>query len=136
MNELFTGEKFEEKVALVNEWCKKTELNNTKKGIEERNISDVKSQYCKDCIWLLWEIIFEETNLRDDKIKIQVQSLYRFFRYEYTSGKRNTRLPLIYHAIGLLTFPIQFNIPIRMNRDLFIQSQCNINIMFINFFFR
>ena len=63
-------------------------------------------------------------------IKIQVQSLYRFFRHEYTSGKRNGRLPLIYNAIGYLTFPVKFNLPLRRDKDIFLQTQCNINLMF------
>ena len=59
-----------------------------------------------------------------------IQSLYHFFRYKYTSGKRGSRLVLIYHAIGYLTFPIQFNIPIRKDKNILLQTQCNINLMF------
>jgi len=117
-------------VAWLIQWEKKNKKQKIKFEIEERNISEVKPQYCKDCVWLLWEIILNETNLRSEEIKIQVQSLYRFFRKDYTSGKRNARLPLIYHSIGYLTFPVKMNIPIRMNRDIFIQTQCNINRMF------
>ena len=29
-----------------------------------------------------------------------------------------------------MTLPIKFNIPIRKNQDIFIQTQCNINLMF------
>ena len=47
-----------------------------------------------------------------------------------TSGKRNNRLPLLYHCVGYLTLPVDFNIPIRKNKDIFIQTQCNINLMF------
>ena len=44
--------------------------------------------------------------------------------------KRNMKIPLIYHAIGYLTHYIDFSIPIRLNKLIFIQSQCNINMMF------
>ena len=75
-------------------------------------------------------IIFYECNERNEDIKIQIQSLYRFFRNNYTCGKRAGRLPLIYHSIGYLTLPIKFNIPIRKNKNILIQTQCNVNLMF------
>ena len=40
------------------------------------------------------------------------------------------KIPLIYHAIGYLTFPIQFNISVRKDHNIFLQTQCNINLMF------
>ena len=117
-------------VAWLVQWEKKNKKQKIKFEIEERDINEVHSKYCKDCIWLLWEVIFNETNLRDDIIQKQIQSLYRFFRHDYTSGKRNTRLPLIYHAIGYLTLPMKFNLPIRKDHNIFLQTQCNINLMF------
>ena len=47
-----------------------------------------------------------------------------------SSSKRNLRIPLIYHAIGYLTHTINFNCAIRADKKLFLQSQCNVNIMF------
>ena len=40
------------------------------------------------------------------------------------------KIPLLYHAIGYLTHCIEFIIPIRLNKQIFIQTQCNLNIMF------
>jgi hypothetical protein len=37
---------------------------------------------------------------------------------------------LIYHAVGYLTHTINYNCSIRANKKLFIQSQCNVNLMF------
>ena len=85
-------------------------MNKVKFEIEERKISEVNPKYCKDCIWLLWQIVFIETSLRDELTKKQIQSLYQFFRHDYTSGKRNARLPLLYHCIGYLTLPVKFNV--------------------------
>ena len=81
---------------------------------------------------MIWEIIFEETILRNNNIQKQIQSLYTLFKHNYTSGKRNSRLPYIYHSIGYLTLPINFKIPLRNELNLFIQTQCNSNIMFKN----
>jgi len=111
-------------------WEKKNKKDKKKYEIEERTISGVHKKYCKDIIWLVWNIILEETLLRDDNIKKQIQSLYNLFRYEYTGGKRNSRLPIIYHSIGYLTLPINFKVEIRKNKNTFIQTQCNINMMF------
>ena len=108
-------------------------LNKKKKvkfEIECRDISDVDPKHCKDPIWLLWEIIFYECSERSNDIVLQIQSLYRFFRKDYTCGKRNARLPLIYHAIGYLSLPVKFTIPIRKENNVFIQTQCNVNLMF------
>ena len=117
-------------IAWLIHWEKINKKKKIKFEIEERNINEVNPKYCKDCIWLLWEVIFNECNQRADNIKIQIQSLYYFFRYEYTTGKRNHRLSLIYHAIGYLTLPIKMNIPIRKNKNIYLQTQCNINLMF------
>ena len=37
---------------------------------------------------------------------------------------------MIYHAIGYLTHTINFTIPIIINQKTYIQSQCNVNLMF------
>ena len=70
-------------------------------------------KYCKDIIWLVWSVILEESSLRDNNIQEQIQYLFLLFKYDFTSGKRNNRLPLVYHSIGYLTLPIDFNIKIR-----------------------
>ena len=117
-------------VAWLIHWEKMNKKKKIKFEIECRDINEVNPKYCKDCIWLLWEVIFNECNQRSDNIKIQIQCLYCFFRYEYTTGKRNHRLSLIYHAIGYLTLPVKMNIPIRKNKNIYLQTQCNINLMF------
>ena len=98
--------------------------------IEERSIKGIKQNLCRDLIWLVWSVIFDEANLRDNNIKKEIQNLFLLYKDNFTSGKRNSRLPLVYHAVGLLTLPVKFNIPIRSNYDIFIQTQCNINKMF------
>tara|TARA_Y100001970_G_scaffold207418_1_gene252686 strand:+ start:118 stop:1200 length:1083 start_codon:yes stop_codon:yes gene_type:complete len=117
-------------VAWLIHWEKINKKKKIKFEIEERNINEVNPKYCKDCIWLLWEVIFSECIERPDITKLQIQSLYRFFRHDYTSGKRNSRLPYIYHSIGYLTLPVKYNIPIRKDKNIYLQTQCNINTMF------
>lgn len=117
-------------VSWLIQWEKINKKKKIKFEIECRDINEVDPKHCKDPIWLLWEIIFYECNERNEDTKLQIQNLYRFFRNNYTCGKRGSRLPLLYHAIGYLTLPIKFNIPIRKDQNIFIQTQCNINLMF------
>ena len=68
--------------------------------IDERDIRDIKQSHKKDVVWLVWSAILIEGNTRDPETKSQIQSLYTLFKYDYTTPKRNLRIPLIYHAIG------------------------------------
>ena len=59
-----------------------------------------------------------------------INSLYQLFKVSFTAGKRNSRIPLIYHAIGYLTHSIKMNIPIVCDKKIYLQCQCNVNVMF------
>ena len=111
-------------------WEKKNKKDKKKFEIEERNIKNIHKKYCKDIIWLVWSVILEESSLRDNNIQEQIQYLFLLFKYDFTSGKRNNRLPLVYHSIGYLTLPLNFKIGIKKDKNIFIQTQCNINMMF------
>tara|TARA_B100000575_G_scaffold264844_1_gene240951 strand:- start:393 stop:1484 length:1092 start_codon:yes stop_codon:yes gene_type:complete len=99
--------------------------------IDERNVENIPKKYRGNVVWVLWEIIFEELNLRNNKqITKQITALYELFKSNYTIGKRKARLPLIFNAIGYLTHNVSFKIPIRNDYCLFIQVQSNVNKMF------
>lgn len=119
-------------VAWLIHWEKINKKKKVKFEIESRDIDQVHPKYCKDPIWLLWEIIIHESNQRNDDIQTQIKNLFMLFRHDYTSGKRNNKLALLYHSIGYLTFPVKFNIAIRRDKNIYLQTQCNINIMFKN----
>lgn len=117
-------------VAWLIQWEK---INKKKKQafeIEERPIKGLKKELCRDLIWLVWSVIFEEANLRDDDIKKQIQALFFLYKHNFTSSKRNVRLPYVYNAIGYLTLPVKFNIRVRKDEDIFLKTQCNINKIF------
>lgn len=117
-------------VAWLIQWEKINKKKKIKFEIECRDIDEVNPKYCKDLIWIVWEVIFYECSERLMDIQLQIQSLYKFFRYDYTCGKRNSRLPLLYHSIGYLTLPIKLNTSVKKDKNIFIQTQCNINLMF------
>lgn len=112
------------------QWEKINKKNKIKWEIDERDIKGIKKDYCKDVLWLVWSAILYETQCRDDKTKLQISSLYQLYKHSFTMPKRNMKIPLLYHAIGYLTHCIEFIIPIRTNKQIFIQTQCNLNIMF------
>jgi len=117
-------------VSWVFQWEKKNKKMKQKFEIDEREITDIKKQYWKDVVWLLWTAILTEGNTRSDEVKYQINSLYQLFKYNFTGPRRNLRIPLIYHAIGYLTHTIQFSVPIIGDKKIYVQCQCNVNLMF------
>ena len=112
------------------QWEKINKKNKIKWEIDERNIKGIKKEYCKDILWLVWSAILYEARYRDDNTKLQIISLYNLYKSNFTLPRRNMKIPLLYHAIGYLTHCIEYSIPIRTNKQIFIQTQCNANIMF------
>jgi len=99
--------------------------------IDEREVEDIQKKCCGNIVWVLWETIFEELKIRKNKnISKQINSLYELFKSNYTLGKRNARIPLIFNAIGYLTHTISFKYPVRADIKLFIHVQSNVNKMF------
>ena len=117
-------------ISWIFQWEKKNKKLKRKFEIDEREITDVKKNYWKDIVWLIWTAILVEGNTRSDDVKYQIHSLYQLFKCQFTGPKRNLRIPMIYHAIGYLTHTINFTIPIISNQKIYIQTQCNVNIMF------
>jgi len=117
-------------MAWIFQWEKRNKKMKIKFEIEERDVQGIKKSLCKDVIWLLWSAILYEGNTRDNETKHQLNALYQLFKYNYSASKRTLRIPLLYHAIGYLTHTINYNCSIRADKKLFIQSQCNVNLMF------
>ena len=112
------------------QWEKRNKSMKYAYEIEERPIQHVNPKYCKDVIWLLWELVFEEVKIRETTLQKPIQSLYQLFRESYTTGKRSARLPYLYHSVGYLTLPVNYTVRIRPRHDIFIQTQCNVNLLF------
>ena len=100
--------------------------------IDERNVPEINKKYRNNIVWILWEIIEEEMNLRNEsQITKQIKDLKQLYLFEFTIGKRNIRLPYLFYAVGYLTHTINFKIPIRLSYPIFIQVQGNINKLFL-----
>lgn len=117
-------------------WLVKWEALHKKKktswNIHERDIKEVDKKYRSNVIWVIWETVFEEMRLRkNSNITKQIKALFSLYTLNYTTGKRNTRLPILFNAIAYLTNIIKFSIPIRNDHILLIQVQGNVNKMFM-----
>lgn len=117
-------------IAWIFQWEKKNKKMKVKFEIDERDVQGINKKLCKDVVWLLWTAILIEGNTRDNEVKYQINALYQLFKYEFTAGKRNSRIPLIYHAIGYLTHSIQFTHKTICDKKVYLQCQCNVNLMF------
>jgi hypothetical protein len=115
-------------------WLLKWEGQHKKKNVqwtvEYRDVKEIDKKFRSNVIWIIWDIINEELKSRDENVRAQVSYLYKLYTNDYTIGKRNTRLPLLFHAFGYLTHDINFMVPLRANFKLFIEVQCNVNKMF------
>jgi hypothetical protein len=117
------------------------ELHKKKKNSWQVDARDVplKDNLKRDVLWVIWECIFEEIKLRKqnnindiNNYEKQIYSLYNLCLHKYSTGKRNSRLPIVFLAIGYLTLKVNINISVRNNIHTFIQSQCNVNKMFLS----
>ena len=68
---------------------------------------------------------------KNNNITKQIKSLFSLYTLNYTTGKRNSRLPILFNAVSYLTNIVKFSIPIRNDYTLLIQVQGNVNKMFM-----
>jgi hypothetical protein len=112
------------------EWEKKNKkINTTQWFIDSRDV-DVKDKFKSDLVWIMWDIILLESKNKDMFIKKQILSLYELYKYDFTMGKRNKRLPYLYCAVSYICNKLDSSIDIIYEKDILIQSQINNNKMF------
>jgi hypothetical protein len=113
------------------EWERKHKKNKENWTIPERKVNIKADKDKGDFIWIIWDTIFVEMNNRDNNMmKNCIKVLYSLYTNNYTGSKRNTRIFLVYCAIGHLTNNLDYTKPIRLNHSVFIQTQANINKMY------
>tara|TARA_B100001059_G_scaffold234776_1_gene278200 strand:+ start:589 stop:1680 length:1092 start_codon:yes stop_codon:yes gene_type:complete len=113
------------------EWERKHKKNKENWTIPERKVNIKADKDKGDFIWIIWETIFVEMNNRDNNMmKNCIKVLYSLYTNNYTGSKRNTRIFLVYCAIGHLTNNLDYTKSIRLNHAVFIQTQANINKMY------
>ena len=107
-------------------WLLKWEGQHKKKkvqwNVEYRDVKEVDKKFRSNVIWIIWDIINEELKSRDENVREQISYLYKLYTNDYTLGKRNTRLPLLFHAFGYLTHDINFSVPLRASFTILSKS--------------
>jgi len=82
-------------------------LYNSKKDGEYRcayrKISNVPEKYHFDFIWIFWQIIVTKANSMDKIVSLQIQSLLKIYKYNFTPVSKTKKMPLMLAAIRYFT---------------------------------
>ena len=114
------------------EWDNKYKNNPNYTG-ESRKIKSLDAKYQKDIVWVLWEIIISETNTRNiENISTQILALYQLYKFNYSPGKRKSRLSLMIHAITLLSLNVNWNTQLTQKQETIKQVCVQINKLYID----
>jgi len=90
---------------------------------ETRSDIQVNFEYQKDCIWMIWEAIFNEIKERKSYkiLKKILESLLKLFTIKYTVNCIKKRKNILYFAITLVTEYVNYDIKIN-NNEKFIEN--------------
>jgi hypothetical protein len=111
---------------------KKMQKNGIKLRCGKRPISNIDQKYHNDLIWMVWEIILKESSKLDTVAKLQVNSLYIMYKYEYSTTQKYKRLPLLLTSIKFNTELYNITTPIINNNKIITMAIGNINYLFHN----
>jgi hypothetical protein len=83
---------------------------------ESRHYEWVTDEKCQgDLVWLIWDSIFVASNQKNSFLQQSIQALHTLFCVRYTNSCCRKRRYMMYHAIAMLTEPMDATIP--CNRD-------------------
>ena len=86
-----------------------------------------------DVIWLIWDIIVNETNKRNNiNFKKSIDALFSLFKKNYKSSLKSKRIDFIIYSIILIVDTKDYDIPMNNLLPIVLQSCCNINLMYQN----
>jgi len=111
------------------EWEKRNIKAKNSWHIDVRDV-DVLPKFKADLVWVLWELILLEKENKCNDTKIQIRSLYELYKHDFTSRKRNKRLPYLYMSMCMLTNDVDYNIPLIRDNILYIQANIKNGEMF------
>ena len=111
------------------EWEKRNIKAKNSWHIDSREV-DVQTKFTADLVWILWELILLESKNRSKEIQKQIKSLYELYKCDFTSRKRNKRLPYLYHSICMLTNDINWRIPLINDMKIYIEANIKNGEMF------
>lgn len=84
---------------------------------ERRNYNSVNTNYQKDIIWMVWNLLIFESEKKDSIIQKIVKSCFNIFTLRYLPGMKKKRRFIIYFVVELLTEKLNMEIPIIQEKD-------------------
>ena len=78
---------------------------------------NVENKHRTDIIWIIWDVILNETNKRGNGIEKIIESINDLFCVKYQPGCKKRRKYMIYFIISLLTEPFDTKIPLIKNEE-------------------
>lgn len=118
-------------------WIIEWEKRNTKKDkmyiCGYREINGVDKKYHNDVIWFIWEIIIKESiNLNKAQINLNIEALFKLYKYGFKPSKKSQKIFLVIYAIKYFTETYSFNHNIIPNDYIIYQACSNINLVFLS----
>ena len=103
-------------------------------GLRQRKY--VKPQFYKNIVWLIWDVIIQETSFRgSDQMIQQIYGLFKMFRYNFNLSSKKRKIPLIIQSLLMLIYDVKWSIPLIQshNKKLVIQAMANVNFLFTEY---
>ena len=86
--------------------------------IQARSCDYVHKSSQNETIWIVWDILLEQVNLKNDKLSIKiVNALKSIFCLKYSKGVVRKRKYIMYFAVSVITEVYDYNIPIIKNKE-------------------
>ena len=98
---------------------------------ERRENIPVDTKYQKETIWMIWDIIINNTNTQSDSITSKIiNSLLTLFCLHYSSGCKKRRRYLLYFAVSILIDSYNVNINIIQNKTIIDKVISQVHIIY------
>ena len=106
--------------------CRK---NKTKKECATRNLN-IDKKFQKEMIWILWDLILEESKRRNNGTEKIIDSLINLYSLKYKESTKYKRKLIIYYAVALLTENVNLNTSVITNKQKIEKLKKQINIIY------
>ena len=104
--------------------------NKDKIKCERRTFAQVDSNQQMDIIWIVWDILLQESKKKNKFIQNMMKSLLNLFSLKYTTACVKRRKYMLYFAVELLTEVVPLQEEIVKNKDKVTQIVDKIDIIY------
>jgi len=112
------------------EYIKKNNIG----ALSERPNDKIEKIYWRDFVWILWDIVIHESNIRNnDTLKEIVNKNYRFYIYYHNKKNRYKKLYFLIFSLIIFIKPVDLNTNIYINFENYskiILATANVNSLY------